>query len=111
MLESGETKRVRLLFRIALIWGGIILLRLVYLQVISHDELKEVARLQQERQMEVAVPRGTIFDRSGKTLAKSLTLDSVCINPIRVPDAQVAAGMLAGVLGLDSAGLQSRIEK
>jgi cell division protein FtsI (penicillin-binding protein 3) len=111
MQESGETKRVRLLVRIALIWSGIILLRLVHLQVISHDELKETARQQQEREMEIAVPRGTIFDRSGKTLAKSLTLDSVCVNPIRVPDAQVAAGILAGVLGLDSAALQARIEK
>ncbi len=111
MQESGETKRVRLLFRIALVWAAIIAARLVHLQVVSHEEWKDAALQQQEREVEVPVPRGTIYDRNGKVLAKSLTLDSVCVNPRRIPDAEVAARILGAVLGQDTAELQAKIEK
>lgn len=109
MHESPETKRVRILVRVALIWAVAIVGRLIYLQVISHDQLLRLAQQQQERQLEVKVPRGTILDRNGKTMAKSVPVDSVVVNPMRVPDPEVAANILAGVLHLDAAVLRERI--
>ncbi len=109
MQDFGESRRVRFLIRIALIWAAAILIRLIHLQVISHSELLHLAQQQQEHQSEVKVSRGTIKDREGKTLAKSVKLDSVCVNPMRVPDPDVASRMLAGVLQVDAAALRNRI--
>ncbi len=109
MHETPEIKRVRLLMRMALLWAAIIFARLVYLQVFQHSTLKHVADLQHAHQMTVEVPRGTIFDRNGVPLAKSETLESVCVNPRRVPDAEVAADMLSGILDVDSKALRAKI--
>ncbi len=109
MDESQQARRVRIIVRVALAWAALIVLRLVHLQVFSHDELLQQAQQQQEREQEVKVPRGTIRDRMGKTLAKSVAVDSVCVNPMRIPDADVAARMIAGVLNIDAAALRDRI--
>ncbi len=109
MHESGETKRVRLLVRGALVWAIAIVIRLVYLQVIQHDELLRLAQQQQVQDLEIRVPRGTIRDSLGNTLAKSVSLDSVCVNPMRIPDPDVAARMLAGVLKIDADALRKKI--
>jgi cell division protein FtsI (penicillin-binding protein 3) len=90
-----------ILVRIILVWAAIVLLRLFHLQVVSHAEYKELAQRQQERVVEVRAQRGSIFDRSGQPLAMSLPLDSVCVNPQRVPDLNVAADILSRVLELD----------
>jgi cell division protein FtsI (penicillin-binding protein 3) len=109
MHESGETKRVRLLVRGALVWAIAIVIRLVYLQVIQHDELLRLAQQQQQQDLEIRVPRGTIRDSLGNTLAKSVSVDSVCVNPMRIPDPDVAARMLAGVLKIDADALRKKI--
>ncbi len=109
MQESGETKRVRILIRAALVWAGVIVFRLLYLQVYAHEDLLQQALQQQEQQLEVKVPRGTIRDRMGNMLAQSVSVDSVCVNPLRVPDPDVAARMIAGVLGIDAGLLRDRI--
>ena len=51
--------------------------------------------------MEIAAPRGSIFDRSGQLLAGSVKRDSVYIDPLQVPDLQVASEILSGVLRID----------
>ena len=109
MEEVGETKRVQILVRVALVWAAAIVVRLVYLQVVAHQEFLQLAQQQQEQQLEVKVPRGTIRDRMGNTLAQSIPIDSVCVNPMRIPDPDVAAGMIAGVLEMDRAVLRDRI--
>lgn len=109
MQESGETRRVRILARAAIVWAALIVLRLIQLQVFQHEELRQAALQQQEQELEVKVPRGTIRDCMGNTLAKSISVDSVCVNPLRVPDPDVASRMLAGVLDVDAAALRSRI--
>jgi cell division protein FtsI (penicillin-binding protein 3) len=109
MHETGETKRVRILIRTGLLWAGAIVLRLLYLQVYAHEDLLQLALQQQEQQLEVKVPRGTIRDRMGNMLAQSIPVDSVCVNPLRIPDPEVAARMIAGVLGTNPAVLRDRI--
>ena len=51
--------------------------------------------------MEIQAPRGVIFDRTGRPLAMSLPVDSVCINPLRVPDLALAADLLSRILEID----------
>lgn len=109
MHDSGETRRVRLLARLALLWAAVIVVRLVYLQVFSHDELKRRADRQQQNHQLVRPQRASILDRWGHPLAKSVAVDSVTVNPLRIPDPDVAARILGHILDLDEAALRAKI--
>src|SRR5580700_7130944 len=109
MLETQSTRRLKWLLRVLLVWIAIIFTRLVWLQVFRHDDLLKQAQRQQQKQKEVPALRGAIFDRDGRPLAKSLPAESIHVNPLHIPDAGVAADILAGILGLDRAKLFERI--
>src|ERR1022692_1187748 len=48
-----------------LLWGALILIQLFRLQVVHHSDYVRAAHKQQEETLEIAAPRGSIFDRSG----------------------------------------------
>jgi cell division protein FtsI (penicillin-binding protein 3) len=103
------TKRVHMLVRVAFIWAALIVARLIQLQVIQHAKFAELAREQQQRVDEIKAPRGAILDRYGQRLAMSLPAESVCVDPLRVPDISVAAEVLSKVLNLDRGDLLSKL--
>ena len=92
-----------------LLWGFLILVQLFRLQVVHHAEYLRAAHKQQEETVEISAPRGSIFDRSGQLLAGSVKRDSVYIDPLQVPDLQVASAILSGVLRIDRAPLYGRM--
>jgi len=108
--EAEAARRMRVLGRVLLVWAVLILVKLVYLQIVCHDELRRMAQQQQEKLVEIQAPRGTIFDRTGQPLAMSLPVDSVCVNPLRVPDLTVAADILAHELSLDENELLGKMK-
>ena len=110
MRETESTGRIRIVARVALFWAILIVAKLAYLQIWQHRDFVRVAESQQHKNMEIQGPRGTIFDRNGMPLAKSQPVDSVCVNPLRVPDAVTAAELLSGVLGLDPLKVYSDIQ-
>jgi len=93
-----------------LLWGSLILIQLFRLQVVHHADYVRAAHRQQEETVEIAAPRGSIFDRSGQLLAGSVKRDSVSINPLQVPDLKMASDILSGVLQLDRASLYGRMQ-
>jgi len=92
-----------------LFWGALILVQLFRLQVVHHEDYVRAAHNQQEETVEVSAPRGSIFDRSGQLLAGSVKRDSVYIDPMQIPDLQVASEILSGVLKIDRASLYGRM--
>jgi cell division protein FtsI (penicillin-binding protein 3) len=108
--EVVTVKRVRIIARIALLWVALLFCRLIHLQVFSHDEYVRLAQQQQEKQIEIQAPRGAIYDRNREPLAMSLPVDSVCVNPVRVPDIGVASQLLARTLELDPKQLEFKIK-
>jgi cell division protein FtsI (penicillin-binding protein 3) len=98
-------RRLRWLACIVIAWGAAIFGKLVSLQVIHHREYVRIARARQELSVEIPAPRGTLFDRNGQVLAMSAPTESVYINPLRVPDLEVASQILAGELHLDRTSL------
>ena len=101
MQETLANRRLTWLLRVLLAWVAAIFLRLIWLQVIRHDDLLRLAQQQQEKMVAIPAQRGSIFDRDGRPLAKSLPAESICVNPQRIPDAGLAADLLAGVLEMD----------
>jgi len=109
MPETQSTKRLLWLLRALIAWVVVIFLRLIWLQVIQHDDLLRQAQSQQQKVVPIQAQRGSIFDRSGQPLAKSLPAESVLVNPKRVKDAVVTANLLAPILGLDRRQLAEKI--
>ncbi len=109
MQETQSNRRLAWLLRVLLIWVAAIFLRLVWLQVIRHDDLLKLAQQQQQKLVDIPALRGSILDRDGHPLAKSLPAESICVNPQRIPDPAVAADLLSRLLDLDRAKLYDRI--
>ncbi|MGA2878364.1 MAG: penicillin-binding protein [Bryobacteraceae bacterium] len=109
-MDPLATKRVHVLVRVAFVWAALIVARLIQLQVIQHPQFAEMAREQQQRVEEIKAPRGAILDRYGQRLAMSLPAESVCVDPLRVPDVSVAADVLSKVLNLDAVDLLAKLK-
>ncbi len=93
------------------VWAAALLAQIVNLQVLHHEEYAKAARQQQERMVEIRSPRGDIFDRNGQTMAMSVTVDTVYVNPMRAPDGAVVADVIAPVLEIDRNQLTARIRQ
>ncbi|MBC7928186.1 MAG: transpeptidase family protein [Bryobacteraceae bacterium] len=107
--EDLAIPRLKLFARVCLVWGLVIVLRLIQLQVVQHESYARQAQMQQERQIEVRAPRGAIFDRNGQPLAMSVSVDSVCVNPQKVPNLAMAADILSRVLDLEPGELLQKL--
>jgi cell division protein FtsI (penicillin-binding protein 3) len=108
---SKTQERVLLAGLILLGWAFIVLGRLFIVQVVEHDSLSTLARRQQEHSETIDAPRGSIYDRNGSVLAISSNSHIAVVNPKRVPNKELAAAMLAGILQQDAAQLQEYLEK
>ena len=109
-MSELATRRVRMLARLAFVWALLIVMRLVQLQVVQHSEYRREALQQQQQVVELDGPRGIIFDRWGQRLAMSLPVESVCVDPLRVPDRAMASEILAAILSLDARDLRFRMD-
>ena len=101
--------RVIVLGAIAFLWLGVVLARLVELQVVRHGELAQRAQRQQQRTLEVTPKRGVIYDRNRHELAVSIAVDSVFAIPSEVAEPGQAARRLAPALGLDPAAVEEKL--
>ncbi len=104
--RAAAVKRMTFLVTAVLFWAAVIFYRLISMQVVHHQKYTTLARKQQEHVMQVQAPRGYIYDRIGRPLAISVPVDSVFVNPLRLPDISVAAELIAPILSLDRAKLE-----
>lgn len=95
--------------RIALLWALAIVGRLVWLQVIRHDDYLAAARSQQRHRVEIPSLRGEVLDREGVPLAISIRTKSAVINPQRLVDPIFFSRLIAPVLSLEPKDLASRL--
>lgn len=97
------------------LWTVAIEARLLYLQVIVHDDMVARAEGQQFRTVKTAPPRGTITDRDGRLLAFSVDAQTVSANPKVITDPAETARRLCSVLeGCDGerrAGIEAALRR
>ena len=108
--ESLAGKRLRIFAWICLGWGFILVLRLIDLQVIDHEKYVKHARSQHIRNVEVQAPRGVLYDRNDEPFAISVEVDTVAVNPKRIPDTALAADLLSRHLSLDAKELRVKLQ-
>src|ERR1700694_1862170 len=97
-MDTLATRRVYVLARLAFAWAVLIVGRLIWLQIVQHSEYQRLAQQQQEKIVELQAARGAILDRLGQRLALSLPVESVCVDPLKVPDRAVGAEILSEIL-------------
>ncbi|MEM8960304.1 MAG: penicillin-binding transpeptidase domain-containing protein [Acidobacteriota bacterium] len=83
------------------LWCLIVVGRLVWVQVLDHDDYVERATRQQQRVHDLDAPRGTIFDARGRILAVSVEVPSVAVDPRKVADPAAIASLLVDGLGVE----------
>ncbi len=110
MIETTQTPSARdRLIRLRLmlaalticLWAGIVLVRLVQLQVFGRDGFVRQATRQSERTINLDPRRGPILDRNGSSLAVSVDAESIYAVPQEIEDPVRTAARLARALGLD----------
>lgn len=107
---AKSTERLLIAGLILLGWALILVLRLFDLQVLAHEQYVRLAEGQRDKPQPIEAPRGAIFDRSGRLLAISCPSQFVVVNPKRIPNKDVAAALLARILGADPRKVQGDIE-
>ncbi len=108
--RSNSIKRLLILGLILFGWSLMLLLRLFDLTVFAHSELAKRADSQQAIRRLIEAPRGSIFDRDGNALAISSPSQFVVVDPKRIPNKEIAAALLARILGLDARKLEGDLE-
>ncbi len=108
--RNGTNLRLYLLAGIFILWCAVICCRLVYLQVFRYGSFAQRAQHQQQRTEEVSAKRGIIYDRQGRELAMSISVDSVFAVPSEMPNAASIISLIARITKQDPRELLARCQ-
>jgi cell division protein FtsI (penicillin-binding protein 3) len=106
--RNGTNFRLYLLAGIFVLWCGAICFRLVYLQVFRYGSFEQRAQHQQQRTEEVSAKRGIIYDRQGREMAMSISVDSVFAVPTEMPNPASTISLIARITKQDPRELVAR---
>ena len=112
MSKSGEkiqSVRIVLIMLGITIWSLAILVRLVQLQVVRHEEYAQKAQIRKRKTRSVTAPRGIIYDSHMDELAYNTTVPNVLATPKNIANKPEAARRLAGILSIDPEKLLKRM--
>jgi len=104
-------KRVAVLLVVALLSFTALVGIYGWHQLVDGERLRAEAMQTRLRDGEVEAKRGTIYDRNGNELAKSVSVDSAYANPKQIKDEHKseAADKIADALGLDREAVYAKI--
>ena len=108
--RNGTNLRLYLLAGIFVLWCSVICFRLVYLQVFRYGSFAQRAQHQQQRTEEVSAKRGLIYDRQGRELAMSISVDSVFAVPTEMPNPASTISLIARITKQEPRELLARCQ-
>jgi cell division protein FtsI (penicillin-binding protein 3) len=115
MVEPQAQRRLTLVAWSGVLWGVILIARLIQLHVFEHENLRLAAAKQQEHTVAVAAARGTIFSggEGGGPLALSVPVRRVVINPLRIRQGGevFVASVLEQLLGVNPENVLAEIRE
>jgi cell division protein FtsI (penicillin-binding protein 3) len=101
--------RLRFFSLLLLLWGAVVVGRLLQLQIAQGSKYRARAQRQQERRIELSARRGSILDREGRELAVSVEASSIFAVPDEVENPSVVARTLAPLLGMPASAVAERL--
>ncbi len=81
---ASRSKRLQLIMLLFFAVLLLLIIRLGWLQIVQGADLKEAMHNQLTTNRIISPKRGTIYDATGKALARSAQVDTVSINPSRI---------------------------
>ncbi|AMV73116.1 penicillin-binding protein [Desulfuromonas carbonis] len=109
-MEKWVRVRIRLVGLCFLAAFGFVAARAFHLQVLGQANWERRAERQHQKVIPLIPKRGTIYDRNGESLAVSLEVDSVYLEPTKVTDRPRTARLLADALGLKVAAVRAKLD-
>ncbi|MFQ5795556.1 MAG: peptidoglycan D,D-transpeptidase FtsI family protein [Candidatus Bipolaricaulia bacterium] len=91
--------------------SGVVLGRLVYLQVFQHELWSSRAEAIQTQVIRVPANRGRLFDRNGILLADNLRTIDIAVDPSYLTEPELLKPILSQELGLDAAYLNAQLSR
>lgn len=101
--------RLLIFFIVTCCLMGALVGRLFYIQVVWKDELTEMARDQQNKNIPIPAKRGDILDRNGDKLAFSIKTFSIWVKASDIKNPHDTAALIGDALGVDSNEIQKKI--
>ncbi len=89
----------------------IFLIRLIWLQIISGNELRQYSEKNRIKQNKIFAPRGLILDREGKALIENLPGFEVLVSPQYIENMKGLAEKVGPILGMDAAKVIEKIQR
>jgi stage V sporulation protein D (sporulation-specific penicillin-binding protein) len=88
-----------------------LILRLVWIQIIRGDVYRDMAVDQWTRDIPIPSKRGIIYDRNGKKLAISASIETLYARPIEIKDAKEVSYRIAEALDMDREDVLDRLTR
>jgi len=111
-VKTQMRKRTAFLLVLLFLCFIAVIAQLAVLQFVKGSDLQTQAEDLRTKSVSVAAKRGTIYDRTGKTLAVSLSADSIYASPQEVKSSDTvrsSALFLSSVLDLDYLSLRDKL--
>lgn len=90
---------------------SIFFIRLIWLQVISGNELRQYSEKNRIKQNKIFAPRGLILDREGKALIENLPGFEVLVSPQYIENIKLLADAVGPILGMEPAKVIEKIQR
>jgi len=103
--------RINLLLILIFLFSGVIIVRLVYLQIIQYQYWRALAQGQQKSFIQLIGERGEIFFQGGEKLTINQDLGLLYVSPIEIENPEKTAEDLSLVLGLEKNDILEKLKK
>jgi penicillin-binding protein 2 len=111
MERSYIEKKMRVFLIIVSVLFFILIFRLAYMQLLQNDKFSTLASENRIRLITITAPRGEVFDRNGVKMVGNQPVYTVSLVNLGRKDTGGVAEKLAGILGMDPAEIQQKIDQ
>ncbi len=107
----GESKRLRIFIAALIVYGVIVVVRLMYIQLWQHEELTKLAKENWDREIPFQEQRGDIADRHGEVIVTNELAPTLYFMRSQNKDVASVARQLAPILKVDEAKLLEKLQR
>ena len=108
-MNPNSRRRSALVCTAFIVLFSVFSFRLIYLQVIKHDEYAELAAEKHGYKQIIYAERGTIFDANNDVLAHNIPLETVVADATRVNNPQAVVSLLSDELDIPTDALVEKL--
>ena len=116
LMRQSEDRKVSVIritvMQVAVVVGFVLLAGTFwFFQIIGHEQFREMAENNHQRELALRAPRGVLFDRAGKVLVENRPAFSVSIVRLHTTDLDRTIRLLSAVGGLDEKNVRDIVDR